>query len=141
MKKLIILIIALIFISGCTTKNCGADLNCFQERAKDCLKAKVNIFEGETNLRLTSRGEWFGECKLSIKIEKIDPLLFLLDPTLKQAIEGKTINCAIPKEIVKENENYVEDILSMGETFDKYCSGPVKDILKGTSKEIIKINI
>ena len=140
MKKLIILILALIFISGCTTKDCGVDLDCFQESANDCLKARVNVIEEGTNLRLTSRGEWFGKCEISIKIEKIDSTLNLLDPTLKQAIEGKTINCAVPKEIVKGNENYIKDILSTGETFDKYCSGPVKDILEGASKEAIKIN-
>jgi hypothetical protein len=128
-------------VSGCSISECGTDLNCFKELAKDCSRAKVNIKYEDNDVRLTSRGNWFGECKLSLKIEKVGDQFVQKDSTLAKLAEGKTLNCAIPMEIVEYNQDqYVDEILNFEQKFDQYCSGPIKDVLRGHLGEAIKSN-
>lgn len=134
-----LLIFVMIFVSGCSIKECGTDLNCFKELAKDCSRGKVNIIHEDNNIRLTSRGTLFGKCKLSLKIEEIGEKLRQENPTMAILAKGKTLNCAIPVEIVEYNPNqYINEILNFEEQFDQYCSGPIKDVLQGPLKEVIK---
>jgi hypothetical protein len=138
-----ILLISLILITGCSIQDCNTDLSCFKELAKDCSRAKVNIKYEDNDVRLTSRGNWFGECKISLKIEKVGDRFVQEDPTLAKLAEGKTLNCEIPIEIVKNNnEQYIDEILNLEQKFDQYCSGPIKDTIKGPLKDIVmkKIN-
>ena len=133
------LIIVMFLLSGCTIQDCGTDLSCFKEQAKDCSRARVNINYQDNVVRLTSRGVWFNKCKLSFKIEKVGNQFVQKDPTLAKLAEGKTLNCAIPVEIVNYNpDQYIDEILNAEEKFDQYCSGPIKDALKGPLREIIK---
>ena len=142
MKYLFIfLILSIVLISGCI-KDCGTDLTCFIESAKYCSSARVNIINQGNNIRLTSRGIWFGKCKLSLKIEEIGEELKKQDPDLARIATGKTINCAVPVEIVNyDREAYIKEILTLEDRFNQYCSGPIKDALQGHLKEIIKEEI
>lgn len=114
-------------------------MNCFKELAKDCSRGRVNIIHEDTNIRLTSRGTLFEKCRLSLKIEEIGEKLRQENPTIATLTKGKTLNCAIPIEIVEYNQDqYIDEILNFGEKFNQYCSGPIKDVLQGPLKEVIK---
>ena len=129
----------MILISGCAIKDYGTDINGFKESAKYCSRARVNIIHQGNNIRLTSRGIWFGKCKLSLKIEEISDELTQQNPTMARIAKGKTLNCAVPVEIVKYNrDQYIDEILNIEDKFDQYCSGPIKDALQGPLKEVIK---
>src|SRR3989338_1559835 len=91
---LIVLVLAMFLVSGCAIKDCQTDLNCFKELVKDCSKAKVNIIYDDNNLRLTSRGIWLEDCRLSFKIEQFNeycsgPIKDALQGPLKNAVKEK----------------------------------------------------
>ncbi|MFA5176134.1 MAG: hypothetical protein WC413_02650 [Candidatus Nanoarchaeia archaeon] len=139
MKKnkniIIVLVLLLIFISGCSIYDCGTDINCFEEKAKSCSSAKVNIIEEGNNIRLTSRGILFGKCKFSLKIEQIGENLQQQNPGISKVLIGKTMNCEIPLEELNINlDNYLNDIANLKDgEYERYCSGPIKDILNAIS--------
>ena len=136
---LIVLVLAMFLVSGCAIKDCQTDLNCFKELVKDCSKAKVNIIYHDNNLRLTSRGIWLEDCRLSFKIEQISEKLRQEDPNLAMLAEGKTLNCAIPLQVVEQNQDeIIDNILNLEEQFNEYCSGPIKDALQGPLKNAVK---
>ena len=143
MKIMIILsFVLMLLVSSCSTQDCGTDLTCFKELARDCSKAKVNIKYGDNDVRLTSRGNLFGECKISLKIEQVGEKLNQKDPALASLAKGKTLNCAIPIEIVDYNlDQYIDEIINLEQKFDQYCSGLIKDVLKGSIKETISKKI
>lgn len=125
---IMVLIIAFIFIEGCITKDCGTDVNCFKEASKNCGKARVNLNYEGTNIRATLRGMDKENCLISFKVEEVGE-------DLKQKYEGiylikdKTLNCAVPLDIISTNTNYMA-ILNSSDILDKYCSGPLKDLIK-----------
>lgn len=135
---LIILVLLSILISGCIP-DCGTDLECFKEKAKDCSKSKVNILDGEgNNIRVTVRGFDKDSCRVSFKIESIGEKLKTKYPTETRIAVGKTLNCKISKKYAEyETLDYVEEIFNLPEEFDRSCSGPIKDLLEGPLKPII----
>lgn len=133
------LIISVLLISGCSIQECGTDLNCFKELAKDCSRAKVNIKYEDNDVRLTSRGNWLSTCTVSLKIEKVGQRFIQEDPALASLAEGKTLNCKIPMEVVNYTpDQYIDEILNIEQKFDQYCSGPIKDVLQGPLKDVFK---
>ncbi len=140
MKYIIpILVFSMLLVSGCNLRDCGNDWHCFMESAKSCSRARVSIVYEDNSVRLTTRGVWFGECKVSLKIEKVGQELRQRDPVMADMAEGKTLNCAIPLEIVEYNsEQYIDEILNIEDRFDEYCSGPIKDALQGPLRDIVK---
>lgn len=139
---LLLLILFFICLAGCSIKDCKTDINCFIESAKYCSKARVNIIHDETNIKLTSRGVWFEKCKISLKIEEVGGELVQQNPTIAKLAIGKTLNCAIPMEIINyNNSEYINEILNFDNKFDMYCSGPIKDVLQGPLKNVIKDKI
>lgn len=138
----VIIILSMILITGCTVKDCGTNIFCFKEAAKYCSRASVNIIDEGNNIRLTSRGEWNGKCEVSLKIEAISNELSMQNPTLARTAIGKTLNCAVPVEVVEYNrDQYINEILNLEDKFNQYCSGPIKDALQGPLKEFIKEKI
>ncbi|MBU1245724.1 MAG: hypothetical protein ABIJ20_01105 [Nanoarchaeota archaeon] len=125
---LIIILIGLIFISGCTI-DCGKDLDCFKEQVQNYNKARVNIINEGTNIRITCRGVSKDICLISFKIEEVSEDLRQEDPISAKIVVGKTLNCNIPLEVLEQDEDYFDKILSFEEEFDQYCTGPIKDIL------------
>ncbi len=126
---IMVLIIALIFIEGCiTAKDCGTDINCFKEASKNCDTAKVNLNYEGTNIRVTLRGFQGENCLISFKVEEVGD-------ALKQKYNGiylikdKTLNCAVPLNIISINTDYI-DILKSKDILNKYCSGPLKDLIQ-----------
>lgn len=125
MKRIILLLVFLIFLSGCSYSNCGYDLNCFEEYAKDCSKSKVNIIQDSNDVRITLRGVSKEGCKVSFKIEEISREYKNKYPNEALILEGKSLTCNIP---IKED--YSEEIMNIGDNVDNYCSGPIKDFVK-----------
>lgn len=61
------------------------------------------------------------------------------NPSLATNAKGKTLNCAVPLEVVEyDREKYVEELLLFEDRLNQYCSGPVKDAMQGPLKEVIK---
>jgi len=136
---IIFLVVFIIFIAGCVKiKDCGTDLNCFKESAKTCSKSKVNLIDGDDNLRVTIRGHDTTSCKVSFKIEDIGENLKTQYPTETRIAIGKTMNCKVDKKYSEyEQLDYIDEIFKLPEEFDKSCSGPIKDLMQGPLKEII----
>jgi len=135
---LIFLLLSIVLISGCIP-DCGNDLECFKESAKNCSKSKVNIVDGEgNNVRVTVRGFDKDSCKISFKIESLGEKLMTEYPKETRIAIGKTLNCEINKTHFEyEKLDYIEEIFNLPEEFDKSCSGPIKDLLEGPLKPII----
>lgn len=123
-----ILIIAIIFIGGCMIKDCDTDVTCFKEASKNCKRAKVNLNYEGTNIRATLRGFQGENCLISFKVEEVGDALKQKYNRIS-LIKDKTLNCALPLNIMSTNTNYT-DILNSSEILDRYCSGPLKDLIK-----------
>lgn len=136
---LFILILAIIFISGCSIKDCGTDLECFKESAKICSKAKVNLIGEGNNIRVTVRGLTADSCPVSFKIEELSQDIKEKYPSESRVATGKTLNCNIDKKYADYEElDYSEKILNITDNLEKSCSGPIKDLMKGPLKEVIE---
>ena len=135
---LIFLLFSIVLISGCIP-DCGNDLECFKESAKNCSKSKVNIVDGEGNdVRVTVRGFDKDSCKISFKIESIGEKLMTEYPKETRIAVGKTLNCEINETYSDYGKlDYTEEIFNLPENFDKSCSGPIKDLLEGPLKPVI----
>jgi len=138
LKKIIILILGLIFLSGCSIKNCNTDLECFKESAKTCSKVRVNLIEEKNNIRVTVRGLTANSCSVSFKLEEISDDIKKEYPLETRIAKGKTLNCLINKKYTDyEQPDYIDEIFHLPQEFETSCSGPIKDLMKGPLKEIV----
>ena len=130
----ILLIFTLIVLLGCTNiKDCGKDINCFEERSKECLKTKVLVEEDNTLLKVTIRGIEDNECKVSLKVEELGENIKKKYPVESRVAEGKTLNCQFPL----NTTDYIERITDFEEEVDKKCSGPLKEISRLYLRDIL----
>ena len=135
---LIFLLLSVIFISGCVT-DCGNDLECFKESAKNCSKSKVNVADQDgNNIRVTIRGANEDSCKISFKIESLGENFKSIYPQESKIAVGKTLNCEINKKYFDLKKfDYISEIFNLPDEFDKSCSGPIKELLEGPLKPVI----
>jgi len=133
------LLFIIIFISGCSIKDCGYDLMCFKESAKTCSRVKVNLIEEGSNIRVTVRGLTIDSCKVSFKIDGVGQKIKEQHPFETKIAIGKTLNCKINKKYADyENIDYTKEIFNLPEEFDKSCTGPIKDLMTGPLGGMVK---
>lgn len=137
MKILILLVILLFLISGCVKyADCGSDITCFQSHAKTCTKSKLLTSHDENSILTTLRGVNDDKCRVSFKIIDVSEDIKNSYPNEASELNGKTLNCFIPFEY--KNNNKVLDLTEVSQKLDEYCTGQIKEIVKGPLKEILK---
>jgi len=135
---LLILVWGIVILSGCKIRECRTDLECFKESAMTCSRVRINLLREGNNIRVTVRGLTPGSCLVSFKIEKISQTIKNKYPFETKIAKDKTLNCKINKKYANYGElNYIEEIFNLPNEFEKSCSGPIKDLMKGPLKEII----
>ena len=115
---LILIIVWLVLMIPHKT-NCDYDLTCFNEAALQCKPALVNIIQEGNTFEYTVEGIEDNNCILSITVTEVNKETS--EETIA-ALEGKSMECAIPLEtnIVEIQEN--ADIMT-------YCTGPLKEAM------------
>ena len=137
MKTLILLLILLFLISGCAKyADCDSDITCFQNYAKTCTKSKLFTNHDGNTILTTLRGVNDNKCGISFKITGVSEAIKNSYPNEASELKGKTLNCFVPLEY-KDN-NKVLDLTEVSQKLDEYCTGQIKDIMKGPLKEILK---
>jgi hypothetical protein len=122
-KKVVLLVFLLIclsilfFISR--PKNCGEDITCFDNSAGRCSKAKVaTVYSDMHNYEYEILGKKDENCIIQATLLKASPDISV---ELRKVLEGKSMLCAIPKEMLKEKSiTKVEHIID-------YCNGLLKE--------------
>lgn len=122
MKKIIFRIAAVfaILLAGCVaqqqiTKDCGNDLACFEEIAKECKPAKFVNTDEFGNLAIEIKGmKEDGICDAYFKLEKLPE-----NSNFKEW-QGFDMNCSLtPEEVIGEKEMNLNE-----------CQGQLADALK-----------
>ena len=120
-KTLFIILLSIIFISGCTTqlKNCGEDEFCFKDAGSSCSKVTFTSNESEVGMIFEVKiiDEVENKCEVLVKLSKSSQLTTL---------EGKEALCKVSKISIYENGSDSLNLLKEG---DK-CEGPLIDELK-----------
>lgn len=114
---LVIIIILILFYLGIFKKPCLSD-ECFEKSLNDC-KASQFVKQKNNNLyTYTISRSFTQECSINIKLEKVAPGS---DPDIVRLLEGKSMQCKIPKEILTtKNLDNLDNIL-------QYCHGELKE--------------
>ena len=122
MKKLVIIILIflfafLIYYSGLIKPSCTTD-SCFNQALQGC--SPVNYLKNKNNNIYSykiSRSLFFN-CNLKIKMKKA---ALGSEIEIKELLEGKSMNCKIPKSKLNDIDiNEMKDLLN-------YCTGPLKE--------------
>lgn len=133
--KLVLILLA-VTITGCSviSQNCGTDFACFKNAANNCAPSRINLLHDGNNVRLTIRGTDSDTCSVSLKVEELGQDIRSKYPVESQVLIGKTLNCRVNANL----SNNINEIYKIPQALDRACSGPIKDLLKGPFKEIIK---
>ncbi len=118
---IIIIIIAiaiwLFFFSNVIKKNC-ATIECFNEQAVRCKATKFTGIVDNNVFKYTIKGSKGDSCLVKIELDKMGigtPI------ELIELFEGKSMECKIPKDKIKDiSINKMENVIN-------YCTGPLKE--------------
>ena len=123
-KKVIALVIILIAIAAIyffsRPKDCGTDDNCFNSYAAGCSKAKVNTISSQNNYNYEVLGKKRDNCIIEVTLTKVSDTQ---PADMKQALEGRSMKCAIPRSTLETTP--VNNIDSLND----YCTGPLKEAI------------
>lgn len=112
----LLLIIILIFVG--LPKNCKTDEECFDLKAAKCGRVKVTLLKDDNQFAYSVIGKRGEDCVVKITMEKVSERQ---SEGLKVALQGKSMNCAIPRSLIQEKGiNRIENIYD-------YCTGPLKE--------------
>jgi len=114
---ILILIILVLFYVGIFQKTCISE-SCFQKSLSECNSAQY-IKQKNNNLYVYTITNSINEnCNIHIKLEKLAPGS---DPDLTRLIEGKSMQCKIPKSMLsKTTLDDLDNVL-------QYCHGELKE--------------
>ena len=119
MILLIVLLAAyIVFFSNIVKRDCGNDLTCFNNAAVRCSGAKVEILKEANTYAYTILGPLKSDCVIEVKLKSM-PLGTPVD--FIEKLEGKSMQCSIPRSLLKETK-----IENMDNLID-YCSGQLKE--------------
>ncbi len=113
---LLIAIISLIFITS--AKNCGTDDTCFNKASSRCALAKVTTFTNDNKYQYEIVGKKQDNCILDVTLLNLSTSQ---SQYLQNALNGKSMRCAIPLEILKEKQ--IKNI----DNLNDYCTGELKE--------------
>ena len=121
MVALIIFFIAyIVFFSNIIKRDCGNDINCFNNAAARCSGGKIELLKDINVYAYYIAGPLKSDCIIDVKLK------FMAVGTpieMKDKMEGKSMQCKIPKELLKANSiDKIDGLLA-------YCSGPLKESL------------
>ena len=107
-----------IFFGNILKRECGNDVNCFDELAKKCTGARLEALKDANIYEYTIKGQMGNDCGVNIKLKS----MALGTPVdIVNKLEGKDAECKVPLALLKENRiNEIENLLS-------YCSGTLKE--------------
>ena len=134
-KKVIGILIVLAAIAVVTfislPKNCDSDISCFDNSASKCSKAKVTTFKDDNQYMYNVLSKKKDNCLIEVR-------LLTLSETrpydLKQALEGKSMTCSIPRVVLQSQT------LAQISNLNDFCSGQLKEaILQITIDEMYSI--
>ncbi len=116
---LIFIFIALIFYLN-STKDCGSDISCFDKVAAECSKASVTAYKDNNQYFYKILGSKKENCIVDIKLLKLSE-----DQPydIKQALEGKSMTCTVPKLDLR-----LQSLNEMKNINDK-CTGQLKEAI------------
>src|SRR3989344_473444 len=114
---LVVVIIFALYFSGILRKNCEDDA-CFNNALSSCTPAEL-IKQRNNNVYIYSvKPSMSEECTLNIKLAKVAPGT---DFSFRKALEGKSMECKLPKTISSNTD--FEDINNLLQ----YCHGSLKE--------------
>ncbi len=114
---LLVIIIIILFYLGIYQKTC-LDESCFEKALSKCSSAQY-VKQRNNNLYVYTIFNSFKEdCNINIKLEKIAPGS---DPDLVKLLEGKSMQCKIPKDIL--SSTYLDNL----DNTLQYCHGELKE--------------
>src|SRR3989338_292944 len=87
----IIVILFLVFLT--LPKNCKTNEECFNLKASKCDKVKATLIKNDNQLNYRILGSSDNDCITKIKMVQVSEKQSV---ELKQALEGKSMDCAIP---------------------------------------------
>ncbi len=114
---ILVIIILILFYLGIFKKSCFDD-SCFQKALSECSPTQF-INQKNNNLYLyTIEPSVNSHCNINIKLERVAPGS---DPDLVRLLDGKSMKCQIPKNILHKTElDELDNIL-------QYCHGELKE--------------
>jgi len=114
---LVILIVSLVYYSGIIKPTCYSD-DCFNKKYQDCSPAQYTKIRNNNIYNYKISRSIFSTCNIKIEMTKTAPGT---DIDIKEAIEGKSMKCQIPKQyLTSTNINEFENLID-------YCTGPLKE--------------
>lgn len=115
---IILLIGYVIFFSNIIKKDCGNDMNCFNQLSKKCSGARAEVLKDVNVYEYVVKGNIGSDCAVDVKLKR---MAAGMPVDLKGKLEGKSMTCRIPRELLKET-----DLDSMSDLMN-YCSGQLKE--------------
>lgn len=122
MKKLVIIILIFLFAffvyySGLIKPDCNTD-SCFNQALQKCSPVSYDKLKNNNLYSYKISRSLLSNCNLNIKFEKA---ALGSELEIKTLLEGKSMNCKVPKSNLKNIDiNEMKDLLN-------YCSGPLKE--------------
>ncbi len=112
----VLIIVVLIFLG--LPKNCKNNEECFNEKVIKCSKVKAILVKNENQLNYYVIGRSGSDCVAKITMAKVSEKQ---NVDLRKALEGRSMDCAVPMDVLKEKGmNQVDNIYD-------YCTGPLKE--------------
>lgn len=99
-------------------KNCKEDIDCFNDLAVKCSRAKVTTTLNGDLYNYETKGKKDNGCIMTIFLKSTQENA---DPILKKMLENKGMICNIPMEIIK-----LKPLSNLDDVSD-YCTGPLKE--------------
>ncbi len=118
---LVIIVIAIVSIFFFTrSKQCNSDENCFNSYAARCSKAGVNTLNKDNTYHYEILGNKRENCIVEVTLLRLSET----QPVdMKQALEGRSMSCAIPRTTLQnQTMNSIQNL-------NDYCTGPLKEAI------------
>ncbi len=113
---LVLVVLVLIFIYF--PKNCKSNEECFNFKASQCSRAKASLLKNDNVLEYKILGKRGDDCVVRVIMKKVSGRQ---SDAIKLALEGKSMNCAIPKTLLQD-----KGLNQINNVYD-YCTGSLKE--------------
>lgn len=123
-KKVIVVIVILIALASLilitSAKNCGTDNTCFNKASSRCALSKVNTISNDNNYKYEIIGKKQNNCIIEVTLLSLSQSQ---GKDLQDALNGRSMTCAIPQEILKNQQ--VKNL----DNLNDYCTGQLKEAI------------
>lgn len=109
---------AILYVTGIIRKDCGEDKDCFNSALDKCISARLVTVKNNNVYSYGSRFSFTSNCHVDIKLERLP---VGADLELRRLLEGKSMDCKIPKtKLHNADMDRIDDLMS-------YCHGELKE--------------